>query len=186
MTPARGTGGPRSAGEAHLPRHRHELRRSAARLPLRGLPIARSARYAQPRRRGGRKQRGTRLLIDTPPELRLQLIAAGIDRVDAVLFTHAHADHTHGIDDLRAITLRRSAPLPIYGPAETLDELATKFRYIFDETFDRCPGRRNPKGKRILSKPGASFPSPTSTSCRWPSRTGLSQSLHTGLDRWPM
>ena len=44
-----------------------------------------------------------RLLIDTPPELRLQLVAAGIDRVDAVLYTHAHADHVHGIDDLRAI-----------------------------------------------------------------------------------
>ena len=46
---------------------------------------------------------GTRILIDTPPELRLQLVAAGIDRVDAVLFTHDHADHLHGIDDLRAI-----------------------------------------------------------------------------------
>ena len=47
---------------------------------------------------------GRRLLIDTPPELRLQLVAAGVATVDAVLFTHAHADHVHGIDDLWAIT----------------------------------------------------------------------------------
>jgi phosphoribosyl 1,2-cyclic phosphate phosphodiesterase len=50
--------------------------------------------------------RGKRLLIDTPPELRLQLVAAGVDHVDAVLFTHAHADHVHGIDDLRAISVK--------------------------------------------------------------------------------
>src|ERR671914_3110500 len=64
---------------------------------------------------------GTRLLIDTPPELRVQLIAADIDRVDAVLYTHDHADHTHGIDDLRAISVRRGAPLPIYAAPETLE-----------------------------------------------------------------
>src|SRR5438445_3377178 len=49
--------------------------------------------------------RGTRLLIDTPPELRLQLVTAAIDRVDAVVYTHDHADHTNGIDDLRAMTI---------------------------------------------------------------------------------
>ena len=54
---------------------------------------------------------GLRLLIDTPPELRLQLIAAGVDRVDAVLFTHDHADHTHGIDDIRSISVRRDGAL---------------------------------------------------------------------------
>ncbi len=63
---------------------------------------------------------GARLLIDTPPELRLQLTSAGIDRIDAVLFTHDHADHTHGIDDLRAMSVRRGAPLPMYGPPDTL------------------------------------------------------------------
>src|ERR671929_311365 len=78
---------------------------------------------------------GTRILIDTPPELRLQLIAAGIDRVDAVLFTHDHADHTHGIDDLRAISVRRDGALPMYGSADTLASLARKFRYIFDDNM---------------------------------------------------
>jgi len=73
-----------------------------------------------------------RILIDTPPELRLQLVAAGVDRLDAVLFTHAHADHVHGIDDLRAFSVRQRAPLEAYGSRETLTELTTKFPYIFD------------------------------------------------------
>ena len=90
---------------------------------------------------------GTRLLIDTPPELRLQLIANGIDRVDAVLFTHDHADHTHGIDDLRAITVRRDAPLVLYGPADTLSRLAKRFPYIFDDTMRPMPGTSKPEGR---------------------------------------
>src|SRR5215510_2620882 len=90
---------------------------------------------------------GTIILIDTPPELRLQLVNAGIDRVDAVLFTHDHADHTHGIDDLRAITVRRAAPLPLYGSSETLKVLARKFNYIFDDSIRPMPGTFKPEGK---------------------------------------
>lgn len=100
---------------------------------------------------------GTRLLIDTPPELRLQLIAAGIDRVDAVAFTHGHADHTHGIDDLRAITVNREAALPIYGPKETLDELAVKFRYIFDDQMRPLPGTSKPEGRAQVARAGEPF-----------------------------
>lgn len=90
---------------------------------------------------------GTRLLIDTPPELRLQLIAAGVDRVDALLFTHDHADHTHGLDDIRAITNRQHAPITMYGPADTLTRLASRFPYIFDETMLVLPGTSKPEGK---------------------------------------
>jgi phosphoribosyl 1,2-cyclic phosphate phosphodiesterase len=89
---------------------------------------------------------GTRLLLDTPPEIRLQLIAAGIDRVDAVLFTHDHADHTHGLDDIRAISVRRDAPLPMYGSRETLTSLARKFSYIFDDAVRPLPGTSKPEG----------------------------------------
>jgi phosphoribosyl 1,2-cyclic phosphate phosphodiesterase len=90
---------------------------------------------------------GTRILIDTPPELRLQLLAAGVDRVDAVLYTHDHADHTHGIDDLRSISVRRGAALPIYGPADTLERLAHRFPYIFDDAIRALPGTSKPEGK---------------------------------------
>ena len=97
---------------------------------------------------------GTRLLIDTPPELRLQLTAAGIDRVDAVLFTHEHADHTHGIDDLRAVTVRRGAALPIYGPPSTLEHLAQRFPYIFDDARRPLPGTSKPEGEAHPIAPG--------------------------------
>ncbi len=92
---------------------------------------------------------GAVLLIDTPPELRLQLVAARLTRVDAVLFTHGHADHTHGIDDLRAITARRNEHLPMYGAAETLDELARKFVYIFDDRIRALPGTTKPQGRAM-------------------------------------
>lgn len=89
---------------------------------------------------------GTRLLIDTPPELRLQLLAAGIDRVDAVLYTHDHADHTHGLDDLRAISTRRRGALPVYGSPSTLHRLAQKFAYVFDSDVRPLPGTTKPEG----------------------------------------
>ena len=87
---------------------------------------------------------GRRLLIDTPPELRLQLVAAGVATLDAVLFTHAHADHVHGIDDLRAISVRQGAALDVYGAAATLTELARRFPYIFDHT-PPPPGTSKPE-----------------------------------------
>lgn len=96
----------------------------------------------------------TRLLIDTPPELRLQLIATGIDDVDAVLFTHDHADHTNGLDDIRAISVRREGALPIYGPAEALAGLRIKFPYIFDETVRPLPGTFKPEGTATALEPG--------------------------------
>ena len=85
-----------------------------------------------------------RVLIDTPPELRLQLVAAGVGSVDAVLFTHAHADHVHGIDDLRAISARQRRPVDVYGAPATLAELERRFTYIFDGT-PPLPGTNIPE-----------------------------------------
>lgn len=70
-----------------------------------------------------------RLLIDTPPDLREQLLAAGVGSLTAVLYTHAHADHLHGLDDLRAINRNIGAPLPTYGDAATLAALQERFTY---------------------------------------------------------
>ena len=88
---------------------------------------------------------GRRLLIDTPPELRLQLVAAGVTGVDAVLFTHAHADHVHGIDDLRAFSVKQAGGLPVYGPADTMAELARRFGYIFDPAVHAELGTTKPE-----------------------------------------
>lgn len=99
--------------------------------------------------------RDTHLLIDTPPELRLQLIACGVRRVDAVLFTHDHADHTHGLDDIRAISVSRGMPLPVYGPSEALRSLAQKFPYIFDEAIRPLPGTAKPEADARPLEAGA-------------------------------
>src|SRR4051795_8045143 len=107
-----------------------------------GCQVCRSADPRDKRSRVGalvETRGGMRILIDTPPELRLQLIAAGVDRIDAVLFTHDHADHTHGIDDVRALSMRRSAPLEMYGPADSLERLSHRFRYIFDDRIRPLP-----------------------------------------------
>jgi phosphoribosyl 1,2-cyclic phosphate phosphodiesterase len=101
--------------------------------------------------------RGKRLLIDTPPELRLQLVAANIDHVDAVLYTHGHADHVHGIDDLRALSVRLGAMLPAYGPRETLAELATKFPYIFDPSIVVPAGTSKPELSAHPLEPGVTI-----------------------------
>lgn len=100
---------------------------------------------------------GTRLLIDTPPELRLQLVAADVHDIDAVLYTHEHADHIHGIDDLRAFTIRRSEALPLYGEASTLAVLRARFPYIVDQRLRPLPGTTKPEGRMIEIRAGERF-----------------------------
>ena len=97
---------------------------------------------------------GTRLLIDAPPELRLQLLGAGIDTVDALFITHEHADHTHGIDDIRGLRSRFSAHMPIFGPAETLASMARRFPYIFDQSMRPVPGTTKPEGRAQAMQAG--------------------------------
>ncbi len=72
---------------------------------------------------------GKVILIDTSPDLRAQLLAAHVTHIDAVLYTHAHADHLHGIDDLRGINRVMDAPLAMYTDQTTLDQIEDRFAY---------------------------------------------------------
>ncbi len=74
---------------------------------------------------------GERLLIDTPPDLRGQLLACAVPRVDAILFTHAHADHITGLDDVRILNRIAGRPIPAYARDIVLKELARRFDYVF-------------------------------------------------------
>ncbi len=74
---------------------------------------------------------GRKLLIDTSPDLRQQCLRHNLCSVDAILYTHAHADHCHGIDDVRSLNYHRNAAIPIYGDPATLVEIRQRFPYIF-------------------------------------------------------
>ncbi|MDA0662999.1 MAG: MBL fold metallo-hydrolase [Proteobacteria bacterium] len=80
------------------------------------------------------------VLVDSSPDCRAQLLDAGVTRLDAILYTHAHADHSHGIDDLRWINAAMKAPLPAYGDAHTLETLQERFGYCFTP-LERFEGR---------------------------------------------
>ena len=73
----------------------------------------------------------TRVLIDTSPDLRQQLLEADVGLLDAVLYTHEHADHVHGIDDLRMVVFNRKERLPVYANAPTRAALLDRFSYVF-------------------------------------------------------
>ncbi|ARE41914.1 Metal-dependent hydrolases of the beta-lactamase superfamily I [Rhodovulum sp. P5] len=73
----------------------------------------------------------TRVLIDTSPDLRAQLLQAGIGELDAVVYTHAHADHVHGIDDLRQIVFNTRHRLPVWADGPTQEALYSRFGYAF-------------------------------------------------------
>jgi len=75
-----------------------------------------------------------RILIDACPELRVQCLKYGVDRVDAVLLTHAHADHIFGLDDLRAFNNLRGGPIDVYANGSTVAELKRRFDYVFKPT----------------------------------------------------
>ena len=78
---------------------------------------------------------GSRLLVDTSTDLRAQLLANNIDKVDAVFWTHDHADHCHGIDDLRTLRYGRGGPIPGYAAEETVRRLRQRFDYVFAGQF---------------------------------------------------
>ncbi|HBG98378.1 MAG TPA: phosphoribosyl 1,2-cyclic phosphodiesterase [Rhodobacteraceae bacterium] len=73
----------------------------------------------------------TRVLIDSGPDMRQQLLDAGVGLLDGVVYTHAHADHVHGLDDLRMIVFNRGARLPVWADGATQDALLSRFGYAF-------------------------------------------------------
>jgi phosphoribosyl 1,2-cyclic phosphate phosphodiesterase len=83
---------------------------------------------------------GKNVLVDTSTDLRQQALREGINRIDAVLFTHTHADHVNGIDDLRPFNMASGEAIPIFGSSETLAVIRRNFGYIFDRTLG--PGYR--------------------------------------------
>ena len=112
------------------------------------------------------KQGRTTVLVDTPPDLREQLLAARVEHIDATLFTHSHADHTHGIDDLRGMFFITKRRIPIYADAETRRSLESRFDYCF------------------VQKPGSFYPGGLAYS---PDISGIPEAsvgLLQGLDVW--
>lgn len=81
---------------------------------------------------------GLSLVVDTGPDFRQQMLRESIQHLDAVLFTHAHRDHTAGLDDVRAYNFLQSMDMPVYGTAPLLDQIRTEFFYAFEPT--RYPG----------------------------------------------
>lgn len=82
---------------------------------------------------------GVVILIDTSPDLREQLLDASVSWIDAVVMTHAHADHLHGIDDLRSVNRLMQSAIPLYADARTLAEIESRFGYVFKPVEE--PGR---------------------------------------------
>lgn len=106
-------------------------------VPVVGCDCA-VCRSADPRNR--RMRPGLRLefgggsvIVDTSPDFREQALRFGIDRVDAVLYTHSHADHVFGLDDLRIFNFRQRGSIPCYGSAETMRRMRQIFTYVFED-----------------------------------------------------
>ncbi|MBD0866655.1 MAG: MBL fold metallo-hydrolase, partial [Rhodobacteraceae bacterium] len=76
----------------------------------------------------------TSVLIDTSPDLRSQLLDTGTGRLDGVVYTHSHADHVHGIDDLRMIVFNMRARLPVWADGDTQNALCSRFGYVFAQS----------------------------------------------------
>ena len=100
---------------------------------------------------------GTCVLVDTSPDLREQLLSAGVGRLDGVLFTHGHADHLHGIDDLRAINRTMKAAIRCWMDAETLREAKERFGYIFEPLAHGTEFHYKPTLDARVIEPGQPF-----------------------------
>ena len=81
------------------------------------------------------------ILIDCGPDFRYQMLRAGLDDLDGILFTHAHADHTAGLDDVRPICYFRSHDIDLYAKEDVMESIKARFAYVFAKGADRDPGR---------------------------------------------
>jgi phosphoribosyl 1,2-cyclic phosphate phosphodiesterase len=96
---------------------------------------------------------GKHILIDTSPDFRQQALTNGITKLDAVLYTHDHADHIHGIDDLRAFNVMSNTALPVYADPRTLANLQQRFPYVFRSKPERAWYRPSLEPHEIPSNP---------------------------------
>ena len=96
---------------------------------------------------------GEKALIDAGPEFRLQALRAGIKGLDAIFLTHSHADHIHGLDDVRPLS--REKPIPVYGNEQTIEEMKERFSYIFGTKWGTAQmGGGKPRlSPRVVDKP---------------------------------
>jgi phosphoribosyl 1,2-cyclic phosphate phosphodiesterase len=124
-------------------------------------PVCRSPDPRNKRRRCSIlvEAQGQRILVDTGPDLRQQCLDAGIGAIDALLYTHAHADHVHGIDDLRSINNVIMAPIPAYADARVFESIRERFPYVFvggqgRHGFWRPGDRPAPDHRPVPDRPG--------------------------------
>ena len=85
-------------------------------------------------------EEGRRVLVDTTPDLRMQALRFGVRRVDAIVYTHSHADHVMGLDEVRRYNMLQKTPMAIFGDPHTLDEVRQTFRYVFESNAPRGGG----------------------------------------------
>jgi phosphoribosyl 1,2-cyclic phosphate phosphodiesterase len=114
----------------------------------------------------------TRVIIDTSPDMREQMLSADVSAIDAVWYTHEHADHTHGIDELRVFYLRQRQRVPVYADTPTAEMLMNRFSYCFV----------SPQGKRSRPK-GRAAPYPL---CRSKFITVILMQSVFALAMWPI
>ncbi len=98
---------------------------------------------------------GATLLVDTGPDMRAQLLAAGIGRVDAILYTHAHADHITGLDDVRILNRLLGRPIEAFGTAATMEDITGRFPYAFRPW--KAPGFYRPVITPVVVVPDAAI-----------------------------
>ena len=94
---------------------------------------------------------GEGILIDAGPEFRLQALRAGIKALDGIFLTHSHADHIHGLDDVRPLS--RDKPIPVYGNEQTISEMIERFSYVFDPGKSQQGGGKPKLNPRVVDSP---------------------------------